>query len=714
MKKTFSDQSYYSSGSDTDSNSDSETPTENEEDIIKNIINSMPIIIVNGDKRNFDQVDSCSQYDDNRSKKPKLTKKNEALLKEIRDLTFKNNKSVVERILDSSLPFESKKSLIHESEEKESSSSERAKFSGYLEKVLKIPFGVYKDIIPASEDTSKFLLNVREKLDKAIAGHSETKSEIIDYIASIIRNPNAKTNILALQSPPGCGKCLAYNTPVLMSDGHIRRVQDISVGDYLMGDDSTPRLVKSLGSGFDTMYRITHSTSRRTYTVNSEHILCLVDNNGEIVEIQVKDYVEKGYNYQGYSNPLQFERYENYYDCAYGLGKFFGKGIIDKIPNYIRKNSFKIRLRWLEGLIYACGLYVDDTTVEFMVKKDTRMTELFFLIDSLGLHRTDDTCSEYTRVVFKIPNKNIFKNPGSFVPVRCEEQIQVEKLGEDRYYGFEIDGNNRFVLGNCIVTHNTKFVRALGEALNLPFFQISFGGMNDVSILNGHDYTYIGSKPGKIYDILVKAKSMNSLVYLDEVDKIGSIDSSKGIEINGVLTHLLDKEQNHEFYDHYLGSKIPLDLSKILFIASFNNEYNMDPVVLNRMKVIKIKESSLKEKIQIVKNFTLPEIIKNLKLQEYDIYLSEKVIKYIIINKTVHEPGMRNINKNINTLIGKINTQLFLEKASKEELQKITKDLVYENVFLTRDGVNKIIVTNELVDMFVPMRMSAAVLSMYN
>jgi ATP-dependent Lon protease len=207
---------------------------------------------------------------------------------------------------------------------------------------------------------------------------------------------------------------------------------------------------------------------------------------------------------------------------------------------------------------------------------------------------------------------------------------------------------------------------------------------------------------------------MNSLVYLDEVDKIGSIDSSKGIEINGVLTHLLDKEQNHEFYDHYLGSKIPLDLSKILFIASFNNEYNMDPVVLNRMKVIKIKESSLKEKIQIVKNFTLPEIIKNLKLQEYDIYLSEKVIKYIIINKTVHEPGMRNINKNINTLIGKINTQLFLEKASKEELQKITKDLVYENVFLTRDGVNKIIVTNELVDMFVPMRMSAAVLSMYN
>ena len=84
------------------------------------------------------------------------------------------------------------------------------------------------------------------------------------------------------------------------------------------------------------------------------------------------------------------------------------------------------------------------------------------------------------------------------------------------------------------------------------------------------------------------------------------------------------------------------------------------------------------------------------------------------MNKTVFEPGMRNINKNINTLISKINTQLFLEKASKEEQQKITKDLVYENVVLMRDADNNVVVTIELVDKFVPKRTNASELSMYN
>jgi ATP-dependent Lon protease len=81
---------------------------------------------------------------------------------------------------------------------------------------------------------------------------------------------------------------------------------------------------------------------------------------------------------------------------------------------------------------------------------------------------------------------------------------------------------------------------------------------------------------------------MNSVVYLDEIDKIGNLEGEKAIQINGVLTHLLDPEQNSEFYDHYIGGEIPLDLSKVLFICSFNNEYNVDPIVLNRLKVIEI------------------------------------------------------------------------------------------------------------------------------
>lgn len=264
-------------------------------------------------------------------------------------------------------------------------------------------------------------------------------------------------------------------------------------------------------------------------------------------------------------------------------------------------------------------------------------------------------------------------------------------------------------------TGKTKFIRALGKALNLPFHQISFGGMTDPSILTGHDFTYVGSKPGKIYDIITKAKCMNSIIMLDEIDKIGDMESSsKTQEINGILTHILDKEQNNDFHDNYLGLEFPLDLSKILFIATFNHEHKIDPIVLNRMKVIKIKESTLSEKIQIVKKFTIPEIISNYKLEKFNIEIDDKLIKYIIMNKTIHEPGMRNINKNIRTIFGKINTLLFLEKASEIQREAITKDLSYSKVKLNKND-EKIIIDLNTIDSFIPVRSSSQFISMmYN
>jgi ATP-dependent Lon protease len=133
------------------------------------------------------------------------------------------------------------------------------------------------------------------------------------------------------------------------------------------------------------------------------------------------------------------------------------------------------------------------------------------------------------------------------------------------------------------------------------------------------------------------------------------------------------------------------------------------------MKVIKIKESTIKEKIEIVKKFSIPEITKNLKLSPESFTIKDDVIKYVIINKTVHEAGMRNINKNFTSLFGRINTVLYLEHASEEQLKSITKDLVYENVVLTRDGDNRITVTTELVDKFIPRKTSNISLNMmYN
>lgn len=714
-RQEYTDESS-SSGSGSDSDSDYKNPNELEQPM------QFPIIVIDSIKHFLDEPDTSYGYPPtlkNPPNKKRMTKKNKEILDEINNKSLKKSDDIISTILDSNLPLAAKKSLILEYQEKESSTSEKGKFLTYLDKVLNIPFGKYKKVGPADGNIPKFLSSLRKSLDDSIAGHSETKGEIIDYISSIMRNPNSNTNILALQSPPGCGKCLAYNTPILMYDGSTRKVQDVRVGELLMGDDGNSREVLALGRGKDTMYRVTHETSRKSYTVNSEHILSLVDYNGDIVDIPIKEYLESGKKYMGYSTPIPFketersEIYSKYY--AYELGKVFYKdGAFSYIEDKIKKNTYPVRLKYLEGMIFSSGVFTSTDTVELMLKKLIHLGDVYYLIDSLGFLRTRDEFEGYNRIVIKIP-PGVFKNPDTFTPEICMENIIIQKLPQADYFGFEITGNKRFVLGNFIVTHNTKFVRALGKALELPFHQISFGGMNDPSILTGHDFTYVGSKPGKIYDVLAKAKSMNSIVMMDEIDKLGDIDSPKTKEIYGVLTHLLDKEQNSEFYDHYIGSKVPLDLSKILFIASFNHEYNIDPIVLNRMKVIRIKESTIKEKIEIVKKFTIPEIIENLRLGKFNIEIPDSIIKYIIINKTIHEPGMRNINKNFSTLLGKINTMLYLESASLLERQNITKDLVYENVFLTRNEDRKIVVTTELVDSCVPKRTSPIELyNMYN
>jgi ATP-dependent Lon protease len=129
------------------------------------------------------------------------------------------------------------------------------------------------------------------------------------------------------------------------------------------------------------------------------------------------------------------------------------------------------------------------------------------------------------------------------------------------------------------------------------------------------------------------------------------------------------------------------------------------------MKVIKIDESTVKEKIKIVKDFTIPEISKNLNIENFKI--EDSVIKYIILHKCVYEPGLRNINKAFENLFGKLNTLIYLESATDLERKNITKDLVYENVVVTRDGTHAIIIDAGLVDKLIPKTTRPNELMMY-
>ena len=192
----------------------------------------------------------------------------------------------------------------------------------------------------------------------------------------------------------------------------------------------------------------------------------------------------------------------------------------------------------------------------------------------------------------------------------------------------------------------------VSRALGRPFNFYALGGATDSSILEGHSYTYEGAIWGRIVEMLMESKVMNPVIFFDELDKISN--SNKGNEINGLLTHLTDPTQNNVFHDKYF-SGVDLDLSKIIFFFSFNDINLINPILRDRLTIIKFEGYDIKEKIKIVQDFIIPELLKNIGFKITDIKVDVDVIKYIINNYTDNESGVRNIKRCIEDLFLKIN-----------------------------------------------------------
>jgi len=244
----------------------------------------------------------------------------------------------------------------------------------------------------------------------------------------------------------------------------------------------------------------------------------------------------------------------------------------------------------------------------------------------------------------------------------------------------------------------SKISKCLADVLDLPFFQINCGGLNDSAVLVGHSETYVGAKPGKIVEILQKSEYMNPIIYLDEIDKLGH----KSREINGILTHLLDEEQNNQFQDNYL-SNVNLNLSKVFFIISFNDISKVDSIVSDRMKVIYIKPPKLEDKVEILQNKMLPEIIKNINIKEH-IEISRETIEYVILNKCTNEEGVRNLKKTFEKILYKFNYDLLVQN---ESLKLVKMEIFNNNIIykITRPYIDLVLeninVDNSFLSMYV-------------
>ena len=202
-------------------------------------------------------------------------------------------------------------------------------------------------------------------------------------------------------------------------------------------------------------------------------------------------------------------------------------------------------------------------------------------------------------------------------------------------------------------TGKTTLVKeGISKILKRPFAFIALGGATDSSFLEGHSYTYEGSIWGKIVDILMKSRCMNPVIYFDELDKIS--DTPKGEEITNILTHLTDTTQNSQFHDKYF-TDVHFDLSKALFIFSYNDESKVNPILKDRMYRIETKGYNCNDKIKICNKYLIPTIRQNISFNNNEIVFTEKVIEYIVNNYTEKEKGVRNLKRCLEIIYSKLN-----------------------------------------------------------
>jgi ATP-dependent Lon protease len=220
-------------------------------------------------------------------------------------------------------------------------------------------------------------------------------------------------------------------------------------------------------------------------------------------------------------------------------------------------------------------------------------------------------------------------------------------------------------IGNAIAikgpmgTGKTTLVKeGVSKILNRPFAFIALGGATDSSFLEGHSYTYEGSIWGKIVEILINSKCMNPVIYFDELDKIS--DTPRGEEIVGILTHLTDCSQNDQFHDKYF-SGIDFDLSRALFIFSYNDEDKVNSILKDRMYHIETKGYDNKEKNIIANKYMLPKIRDNVLFNPNDIVISDEVLEYINNKLTKKEKGVRNLKRCLEIIHTKINLYRLLK-----------------------------------------------------
>ena len=360
---------------------------------------------------------------------------------------------------------------------------------------------------------------------------------------------------------------------------------------------------------------------------------------------------------------------------------------------------------------YRMALLESDIPVEFKANALKKINTLEYMDPGSGeYYKIKQWVDTFMRIPFSThQNLPISIKDG---PEVCQEFMEnAKKTLDEAVYGLndakmqilQMVGqwiSNPDSLGTAIAvkgppgTGKTTLIKeGVSKILNRPFAFLALGGATDSSYLEGHSYTYEGSSWGKIVDIIINCKCMNPVIYFDELDKIS--DTPKGEEIVGILTHLTDTTQNDKFHDKYF-SNIDFNLSKAMFIFSYNEESKVNPILKDRMYRIKTDGYKNDDKCVISRDYLIPRIEKNVNFEKGQIIIPDETIRHIADTLTENEKGVRNLKRCLEIIYTKLNLYRLMKEGStlfnKEETIKVefpftvTKEVVGKLIKKTKEN----------------------------
>jgi ATP-dependent Lon protease len=261
---------------------------------------------------------------------------------------------------------------------------------------------------------------------------------------------------------------------------------------------------------------------------------------------------------------------------------------------------------------------------------------------------------------------------------RITEYLAVRKLRQDRNIEADPKSGAILTLIGPPGTGKTSIGESIARALGREFVRMSLGGVRDEAEIRGHRRTYIGALPGRLVRALRDAKTMNPVILLDEVDKVGA--DWRG-DPSAALLEVLDPAQNHSFRDHYLD--VELDLSQVMFIATANVADTIPGPLLDRMEVIRFDGYTSEEKLAIAKGYLWPRQRTRNGLRDGEVEISDELLRLVIAEYT-REAGVRSLERELGTLLRKTATQIAsgkVETPVKVELEAVRDALGRQRFF---------------------------------